>query len=136
MTKTFTRSELYELIWFRPRSLLAAEFGISDVVIGKHCVNAHVPGPSPGYWARKQAGRQAKATRGQSFRYAYPVTRERSPWGGLVSRLIQGSGVIGHDELRDPAIKFQRLCRRPEPVACGLCRRSVGKAVVAADLSC
>ncbi|WP_143696853.1 hypothetical protein [Variovorax sp. YR752] len=31
MTKTLTRTELYELIWTHPRSTLAKELGISDV---------------------------------------------------------------------------------------------------------
>lgn len=57
MTTTLTRLELFELIWSRPRSKLAAEFGISDVAIGKHCARARVPGPPPGYWAKTQAGK-------------------------------------------------------------------------------
>ena len=52
MVKIFTRSELYELIWSRPRTVLAKELGISDVAIGKHCAKGHIPGPPPGYWAR------------------------------------------------------------------------------------
>lgn len=55
MAKTLTRSELYELIWSRPRSTLSKELGISDVAIGKHCVRAHIPGPPPGYWARSKS---------------------------------------------------------------------------------
>jgi hypothetical protein len=57
MVKIFTRSELYELIWSRPRTALAKELGISDVAIGKHCAKEHIPGPPPGYWARLEAGR-------------------------------------------------------------------------------
>lgn len=56
MTKSFTRSELYDLVWARPRTALAKEFGISDVAIGKYCVAARIPTPALGYWAKLQAG--------------------------------------------------------------------------------
>ncbi|CAN7175482.1 hypothetical protein LJR161_000308 [Variovorax paradoxus] len=57
MTKTLTRTELYDLVWTRPRSSLAKELGISDVAIGKLCTRSHIPGPPPGYWARKAVGK-------------------------------------------------------------------------------
>ncbi|MGJ7567700.1 hypothetical protein ACSFBM_27870 [Variovorax sp. GB1R11] len=60
MTKTLTRTELYELVWTRPRSTLAKDLGISDVAIGKLCVRSHIPGPPPGYWARKAAGKAGR----------------------------------------------------------------------------
>lgn len=59
MVKIFTRSQLYELIWSKPRTALAKELGISDVAIGKHCAKEHIPGPPPGYWARLGAGKAA-----------------------------------------------------------------------------
>jgi hypothetical protein len=59
MAKSLTRSELYALIWLKPRTALAKELGISDVAIGKHCARAHVPGPPPGYWARLSSGKQS-----------------------------------------------------------------------------
>jgi hypothetical protein len=60
MTKTLTRTELYDLVWTRPRSSLAKELGISDVAIGKLCTRSHIPGPPPGYWARKAVGKSGR----------------------------------------------------------------------------
>jgi len=57
MAKTLTRAALYELVWTQPRTALAKEFGVSDVAIGKHCVQANIPAPPAGYWARLHAGR-------------------------------------------------------------------------------
>jgi len=51
-----TRQELYDLVWSKPATTLAAEFGISDVAIGKRCKSQNVPKPSPGYWAKLTAG--------------------------------------------------------------------------------
>lgn len=60
MTKTLTRTELYDLVWTRPRSSLAKDLGISDVAIGKLCTRSHIPGPPPGYWARKAVGKAGR----------------------------------------------------------------------------
>jgi hypothetical protein len=60
MTKTLTRTELYDLIWTLPRSSLAKELGISDVAIGKLCTRSQIPGPPPGYWARKAVGKAGR----------------------------------------------------------------------------
>ena len=53
----YSRQELYNLVWSTPASKLAADFGISDVAIAKRCKKLNVPRPSPGYWAKLEAGR-------------------------------------------------------------------------------
>jgi hypothetical protein len=54
-----TRVTLYELVWARPRSEVAKEFGISDVRLGKLCREMNVPAPPRGYWANL-AGRRKR----------------------------------------------------------------------------
>jgi hypothetical protein len=56
MAQTFTRTELYELIWSEPASAVAPRLGVSGVALGKACRKAAIPLPPRGYWARKQAG--------------------------------------------------------------------------------
>lgn len=55
--KTVTRLELYEQIWQRPTILLAREFGLSDVGLGKLCKRNGIPKPPRGYWAMLQVGK-------------------------------------------------------------------------------
>src|SRR5450830_1854302 len=57
MNAIVTRAELYKLVWSEPRTTLAKQFKISDVVIGKHCRRANIPMPPPGYSARKLSGK-------------------------------------------------------------------------------
>lgn len=57
MGRHFTREELYELVWTKPRTALAKELGVSDVWIGKQCRAAHIPMPPPGHWAMAQSGK-------------------------------------------------------------------------------
>lgn len=49
---TLTREELYELVWSKPATAIASNFGISDVAVAKHCKKQEVPRPSRGYWAK------------------------------------------------------------------------------------
>lgn len=52
-----TREELYALVWARPMSRLAEEFGISGNGLAKVCDRLDVPYPPRGYWAKKAAGK-------------------------------------------------------------------------------
>ncbi|WP_039599558.1 hypothetical protein [Ralstonia sp. A12] len=54
------RRQLYDLVWSKPRTQLAKELGVSDVMIGKMCRQLNVPAPMPGYWASLAAGTSAK----------------------------------------------------------------------------
>jgi hypothetical protein len=61
MAKMMTRAELYALVWDRPITKLAAEFGLSDVGLRKICRRHDVPTPPIGYWAKKASGKPVKA---------------------------------------------------------------------------
>jgi hypothetical protein len=52
-----TRHKLYELVWQRPTSLIAKEFGLSDVGFAKLCKRNGIPRPRRGYWAILKAGK-------------------------------------------------------------------------------
>ena len=55
--RTFTRQELYELVWKTPMRRLARQFGLSDVGLAKTCQRHSIPKPPPGYWAKKAHGK-------------------------------------------------------------------------------
>lgn len=57
MGQSFTRQELYDLVWSQPRTALAKQLGVSDVWIGKQCRAARIPMPPAGHWARAQHGK-------------------------------------------------------------------------------
>lgn len=52
---SFTRLELYNLVWSEPMRDIAARFEISDVGLAKACRNASIPVPPRGYWNKKKA---------------------------------------------------------------------------------
>lgn len=56
------RSELYEKVWAKPMTQLAAELGISDVGLAKACRRHAVPAPPRGYWAKLRAGQKPPQT--------------------------------------------------------------------------
>jgi hypothetical protein len=53
---TLSRDDLYELVWSKPMTELAKDFGISDVALAKRCRRLGIPVPGRGYWARVDAG--------------------------------------------------------------------------------
>lgn len=57
---TLTREQLYGRVWSKPATKLAAEFGISDVALGKICRKLDIPKPFPGYWQRIASGYTVK----------------------------------------------------------------------------
>ena len=56
MKKTFTREELYDLVWSESILQLAKRFNISNVGLKKTCKRMNIPTPKTGYWAKKRHG--------------------------------------------------------------------------------
>jgi hypothetical protein len=57
---TLSRQDLYELVWSKPMTELAADLGLSDVGLAKRCKKLGVPIPGRGYWARVVAGQRPR----------------------------------------------------------------------------
>lgn len=60
MTKELNRKALYDLVWSRPMSTVAKEYGLSDRGLAKLCQRNSIPVPPRGYWAKKAAGQPVK----------------------------------------------------------------------------
>jgi hypothetical protein len=59
---TFTRQELYDLVWSEPMTKLGARFGISGNGLKKACKRANIPVPPQGYWNKLHAGHKVTKT--------------------------------------------------------------------------
>ncbi|MEX0600483.1 MAG: hypothetical protein WD205_07560 [Rhodothermales bacterium] len=57
------RSELFDLVWSKPITQLATEFGISDRGLGKACEKLRIPRPGRGEWPRIKAGKKVRRPR-------------------------------------------------------------------------
>lgn len=60
--KIISRRELYDLVWSKPISKLAPEFGLSDRGLAKLCTRHRIPVPPRGYWAKLAAGANVEKT--------------------------------------------------------------------------
>ena len=58
--RRLTRQELYDLVWERPMSKVAPEFGLSGVGLAKLCRREDIPVPERGYWAKLEHGKRVK----------------------------------------------------------------------------
>ena len=57
MSIQLTRKELYDLVWERPVTKVAAELKVSDVALHKICRKHNIAVPPRGYWAKLAAGK-------------------------------------------------------------------------------
>lgn len=71
-----TRQELYDQIWKKPLSQVAADLGISDVGLSKTCRRYRIPVPYRGFWARRESGQTP------------PVSPLQAPPDGKRDRLV------------------------------------------------
>jgi hypothetical protein len=74
MPNSFTRQELYDLVWSEPMTKLKARFGISDVAVAKICRRNDIPIPNRGYWAKLQAEKQTFKPKLPQRRLGMPET--------------------------------------------------------------
>lgn len=95
--ESYTRSEIYELLWTEPATKVALRIGLSDVALGKWCKQYGVPKPPLGYWA--------KVEHGKGVEERPPL----EPWWNEHDPLI-------HVRTRDKAIMEARLNKPAEPI--------------------
>ncbi|MEM1149690.1 MAG: hypothetical protein AAGI03_03920 [Pseudomonadota bacterium] len=55
--REISRAELYELVWSKPMTKVAEDFGLSDQGLAKICAKHSIPRPPRGYWAKLAAGK-------------------------------------------------------------------------------
>ena len=52
-----TRAELHALVWSKPMTGIACEYGVRDQHVAKACDAHDIPRPRPGHWQRLAHGR-------------------------------------------------------------------------------
>jgi hypothetical protein len=77
--RKITREELYKLVWSKPLTELAKEFGMSDVGVAKVCKKLNVPRPYRGYWQLLAAGRKLTIPKLPQARQGEPTETILSP---------------------------------------------------------
>lgn len=107
--KTFTRHQLYELVWEKPVRQIAAEIGISDVALAKACRKLRIPLPGRGYWAKIAAGHKlskipltSSPTTPSEVAFAPVERKERSESDTKVEAVAQSLPAIELSTLNSP----------------------------------
>jgi hypothetical protein len=60
--KSFTRTELHDLVWSEPLLTLSKRYNISDVGLRKICIRLNIPLPKNGHWQKVQYGKKVTKT--------------------------------------------------------------------------
>jgi hypothetical protein len=85
MPHTFSRQELFELVWSEPTRTIAERLGISDVGLAKACRRADLLLPPRGHWAKLAAGKVVKKqplpSRSPGMSDRIVLGRDRWSWG-------------------------------------------------------
>jgi hypothetical protein len=106
--RTFTREQLYDLVWTKPVEDVARELGLSGRGLGKLCSRMVVPVPYRGYWARKAAGQRVTKTHLPKARAEYPA--EHTFIISTETHLEQDAGA------EEPAIVVPATLTDPHPL--------------------
>lgn len=58
--KAVSREELYEQVWSKPMTKVAADYGVTGTALKKTCDRHHIPTPERGYWAKLEHGKPVR----------------------------------------------------------------------------
>jgi hypothetical protein len=100
MKRSYTRQELYDLIWSTPISKLAEQFELSDRGLAKTCARHQIPVPGREYWAKLEAGQRATKT---------PLWNIDNPGLEIVH---VGEGKIARSSYAEMAIKATQAAQK------------------------
>lgn len=76
-----SREELYQQVWARPMTKVAADYGVTSTALKKTCDRHKIPTPDRGYWAKLEHGK--------------PV-RKRPPLPGLAGTKLERVHIYGN----------------------------------------
>ena len=107
-TVTLTREQLYDLVWSKPMTEIATEFGVSSVAFANYCKKLGVPRPTRGYWQQLQWGQKPE-------RDSLPL-RTSATRASIVIVKHELCEVIPQASSAAPKILVSASLRSPHPV--------------------
>lgn len=77
-----SRAQLHELVWSRPMTEIARQFGVRDQHIARACDGADIARPRAGYWQKVEYGKAASRSALSNDRFGASdiVAIEASGW--------------------------------------------------------
>lgn len=58
-----TRAELHALVWSKPMTVIARQYGVRDQHIARACDTDDIARPRPGHWQRIEHGKAVRTAR-------------------------------------------------------------------------
>jgi hypothetical protein len=113
MSHSFTRRQLYDLVWSEPISAVAKRLAVSDVWLRKKCVSAEIPTPAAGFWAKKKAGKRtlkiALPQRGLGKSDVIEIGRRSGYWYPRDSELAElPAPIVFEESLEEVTLRAQK----------------------------
>lgn len=77
-----TRKELYDLVWSKPMTEIAATYRLRDIHVAKACDKNDIPRPPAGYWQKRAHNKSVArpALSEQHVPSSHPVEIDSTAW--------------------------------------------------------
>ncbi len=105
MAIRLTRQQLYDLVWAKPMTKVAEEFGVSDVMLARICTQRDVPRPPRGYWVNLSSTKKRR-------KYTKPPLPDLASGVSDFNQLVMGEYEL-REEARTDRFNWEEL---EEPV--------------------
>jgi hypothetical protein len=116
--RIITRKDLYNLIWSKPVTQIAKDFGISDVGVAKICKKLNIPKPGLGFWAKKQHGKRTRQKPLPALKIgdpdSYTIKGSMDPNLNLTSEFIEKQKIFEGRQINIVSVK--QALRNPHPL--------------------
>lgn len=113
-----TREQLYNLVWSKPMTHIAKEFGMSDVAIRKHCKKLDIATPYVGYRAKLEHGKRVRkpplSTKKFPANELVDLSPKPRPDESAESRQAAEAAKARLDQMRAQLAIPDRLPRQPQ----------------------
>ncbi len=106
--KIITRDKLYDLVWSKPMTEIAKEYGVSDKMIAKICDKLNVPTPGLGYWRKREVGENIPKPRLPDISPEHPtehIIRKREEFAYEMIISDEANSLV--NSLKDPLNKIK-----------------------------
>ncbi|MCK1564294.1 hypothetical protein IVB08_10020 [Bradyrhizobium sp. 173] len=130
---TISRDQLYEAVWSRPMTKVAAEYGVTSTALKKTCNRHIIPTPESGYWAKLE---HDKPVRQVSLPKLTDSRLDQVHISGVAAQHLPEQVSKAGTEARERLMKTSDLAaaagpadsRVEEPPILGATRRAISKA--------
>lgn len=95
-----SRAQIHELVWSKPMTEIAREFGVRDQHIARACDGADIARPRAGYWQKVEQGKPIPRMALSNDRFSADDIIAIDPSGWSISPRLEGPQGVAKPSFR------------------------------------